>query len=519
MFALTGAYLFLPQPMVVKTSPDPQSLNTSLKSGVEIVFNRPVERKNLQKTIQPEIPGIWVFENPVYSTHLYRKLVFYPKTSFRPKTTYKVTLSNIKNFLQVSNPQLFTFHFQTQDTAQVERVEMDDAIIQVYLDQPVDISSKFNFEFYPFVPVVSKYDSGSASFTLIPKAPMLNGRLYTLKVNKSDIVWDLTSNAILERSKEQEIYTKTFIAQNNTPQVLGIETKESENRVRVVGSFPQDGWTSVASDNSIKIRFNQDVNHVSAQSKFSIVPNISGNFSWKGDTLVFTPENSFSFNTRYNFFMASGVESGIGGFSSINGFASSFTTQESQTKLTIPVYLQQHALSCEAASLRMVLSYKGIEVSEDALIDRIGSDPTPHRGNIWGNPYVNFVGNINGKQMVNGYGVYWEPIRRVAQNYRAADSFENWDIGKLTDAILKSNPVIVWVYIKNGQPTYWNTPGGDRIYAVPDEHTVVVTGFVGTPSNPSQIIVNDPLVGEVNWDRDSFNKKWDAFGRSGVVIY
>ncbi len=65
----------------------------------------------------------------------------------------------------------------------------------------------------------------------------------------------------------------------------------------------------------------------------------------------------------------------------------------------------------------------------------------------------------------------------------------------------------------------WHTPGGDRITGVADEHTVLVVGFVGSSSNPTYIIVNDPLVGEAYWTREVFEKKWQAFGQSGVVVY
>lgn len=55
----------------------------------------------------------------------------------------------------------------------------------------------------------------------------------------------------------------------------------------------------------------------------------------------------------------------------------------------------------------MALNFKGVNVSEDDLIPKVGFDKTPHNGNIWGNPYTAFVGNISGRQMVDGYGVYW----------------------------------------------------------------------------------------------------------------
>ena len=254
-----------------------------------------------------------------------------------------------------------------------------------------------------------------------------------------------------------------------------------------------------------------------SQEKFSIVPKVDGSFAWSGQTMEFIP-SGLSFSTRYTFFVASGVKGSLGR-ESTNGYAATFTTRSPVTKLDVPSYLQKYALSCEVAGLRMVLAYRGVEVSEDELLTGVGYDPTANSGSLWGNPYVGFVGNVRGKQMVNGYGVYWEPIARAANRYRYAVSFEKWNLTKLTSSIEKGFPVITWVYVKNGKPTNWHTQTGDRIYAVPGEHVVVAVGFLGPPSRPSHIIVNDPLVGQAYWERDIFERKWDAFGRSGVLVY
>ncbi|HKB88687.1 MAG TPA: C39 family peptidase [Patescibacteria group bacterium] len=194
--------------------------------------------------------------------------------------------------------------------------------------------------------------------------------------------------------------------------------------------------------------------------------------------------------------------------------------EEAKTfKLSVPSYIQQHTLSCEVASLRMTLAYKGITKSEDELLAQVGVDNTPHSGGIWGDPYEHFVGNVNGNQMRNGYGVYWGPIERVAKSYGNAKAFEHGDIKLLTDNIKKGNPIIIWVYSSSGAPTHWKTPSGRDIFAVAGEHTVVVAGFVGPSDNPTQIIVNDSLTGQVYWPRNLFDHKWSTFGQSGVIIY
>lgn len=184
---------------------------------------------------------------------------------------------------------------------------------------------------------------------------------------------------------------------------------------------------------------------------------------------------------------------------------------------------QDHALSCEVATLKMALAYRGVEVDEFELIQKVGFDPaqkTKSNGVFtWGDPQKAFVGNIDGKMFVTGYGVYWLPIARVANDYRETIVFENWSEANLISELEHENPVIIWGYLGSGKLTSWKTEDGKEIHAVYYEHTFVVRGFSGDAREPSGYFVIDPIYGETFFARDAFLKKWDAFGRSGVVVY
>lgn len=313
-------YLLIPAPKVVSTLPAAGAKDVALTGPISVQFSQPVSRGVMDKSITPDVPGVWIFEDPVYATHLYRKVVFYPDLGLNSGTTYTVKIANIENVLKLFKSGDLEFSFKTKDAPPVE-------------------------------------------------------------VNALTII------------------------------------------------------------------------------------------------------------------------------------------QKQTVKLSVPAYLQQHTLSCEVASLRMALAYKGVVKTEDELLNLVGYDNTPHIGNTWGNPYEHFVGNVNGNQMRDGYGVYWGPIERVAKMFGNAMAFQNGDINLITSNIQKGNPVIIWVYSESGAPTHWKTPGGVDIFAVAGEHTVVVSGFVGPASNPTQIIVNDSLVGQVYWSRALFDHKWATFSQSGVVIF
>lgn len=313
-------YLLALPPNVTSTIPLNNATAVALASPITVKFDRPVSRAIMDKTITPDVPGVWVFEDPVYATHLYRKVVFYPDLGLSPKTKYTLDIKNILNVIKIGKPKSYQFSFTTTD---------------------------------------------------------------------------VSAGVVVALAKVQ---SQTF-------------------------------------------------------------------------------------------------------------------------KLPVPAYLQQHTLSCEVASLRMALAYKGVTKSEDELLALVGYDNTPHVGNIWGNPYEHFVGNVNGNQMRDGYGVYWGPIERVAKMFGNAQAFQNQNIKFLTSQVTKGNPVIIWVYSSSGAPTHWKTPSGIDIFAVAGEHTVVVTGYVGSADNPTQVIVNDSLVGQVYWPRSLFDRKWATFSQSGVVIF
>lgn len=408
---LLGGYWLIPTPGI-------RRITTTDK--IEIVFDRPVKRGVLEKYISPDAAGVWVYENSIYTTHLYRKLVFYPTHNLRPDTTYKVKLSNIRNLVDISKPYNYEFEFRTAPTPNVLDVNFGE-VIKVKLDKPNEGVSQFDFTFVPSIAHEVSLNDSKIEYTITPQNAFISGTQYNLKITKSDFILNLEDKSIVERTNPTLVYDVTFPKLVVRPIVANTEIK----------------WEEV----------------------------------------------------------------------------------KKTTKLDVPAYLQKYTLSCEIASLRMALNFRGANVSEDDLIPQVGLDPTPHTGNTWGNPNVAFVGNIKGTQMKDGYGVHWAPIAKVARNYRNAEDFQGWNIGQLTKAISDGNPVVIWVYSHFGRKTTWNTPGGEKIDAVRDEHAVVAVGFVGPPDNPTEIIINDPLIGQVYWSRSSFNKKWEIFGRSGVAVY
>lgn len=601
-----GFYWLIPAPQIIKTLPAGGQTNANLNSKIEIVFNRPVSRKMLEKSIQPEVAGVWVFEGSVYKTHLMRKAVFYPLETLMPNTEYKVTLSKILNTIRNSKEYDYEFSFKTKESPKVVKIEPANEERNVSPDTKINISlnaqsegSIYSFEILPKIPFSVDLDESKTIYILSPKVKFKQAAHYEVKVYKSDIKSNLETGEVIESSPIELVHNSFFstiepagiqsIFPSGTnvssrqpvtirftnlmdmksvmdnfsvePKIAGelssiddiifvftpkkydydttytiklgksaksldgayltedvISSFTTIGRVGIENASPGNGGTGIDVNAPIKITFNQDVDVNSFATRFLSNPQIEGDIEVQSRTLIFTPEKPLNPDTQYTLTLKSGIR-GLDGLDSDADYTISFATVQNSFRLPVPAYLQQYPLSCETASLRMALAYRNIKVTEDELLNLIGFDTTPHIGNIWGNPNQAFVGNARGKQMTTGYGVHWGPIARVAKNYREAKEFSGWSIGQVTTEVKKGNPVIIWGYSKSGKPTSWSTPSGEKIRAVSGEHTYVIAGFVGPAENPTHIIVNDSLFGQIHLSRAAFDQKWASLGNSGVVVF
>ncbi len=280
---------------------------------------------------------------------------------------------------------------------------------------------------------------------------------------------------------------------------------------------PKNAGSNVATDAKISITFDQAVDHGSAERAFSVSPTLSGNFSWSGNKMIFSPDG-LKKDSTYNINLAAGIKS-ISGLDSNKIFSASFSTITSSIILNIGIDYQDQALSCEAASLKMALNYRGVGVTENDIMARIGYDPTIRNGNIWGNPNNAFVGSINGRQDTTGYGVYWQPIARAANVWRSAIAFSGWSPSQIAGAIADNNPVILWGTYGNASRDDWQTPDGQHILAWKGEHARTIIGFLGTADNPTSFVINDPVAGRITWTAAQLAGNMSAFAGSGVVVY
>lgn len=267
----------------------------------------------------------------------------------------------------------------------------------------------------------------------------------------------------------------------------------------------------------IKVGFDQAVDHASAQSKFSLSNMGGGSFSWSGNVLQYSPPSALAKDSSYTISVAAGVKS-PNGLETPRSYQATFYTETSSVKLAIPLDYQDRALSCELASLKMALNYKGAGVSESNILAHLAYNSAPRINNVWGNPYAEFVGNIDGAQNTTGYGVYWGPIAAAGAAWRPTQAVVGLTAAQMASELAAGNPIVTWGTAGRAYYDPWYTSSGQKIDAWKGEHARTVIGFVGPVWAPQQFIVNDPIFGQKYWTASALLGNMSAFGYAGVIV-
>lgn len=167
--------------------------------------------------------------------------------------------------------------------------------------------------------------------------------------------------------------------------------------------------------------------------------------------------------------------------------ASASATDAGSVFLNAPIIKQDLALDCESAALEVALAIQGIHANQDQIYQSLPQDPRqvqlgpdgyPER---WGDPYVDFVGDVNGYEpSYTGYGVYYPPVLAAAQRYGAtAHGGLGWTVPDVVQQLREGNSVVVWLTsdFKAHSPRYWTAWDGRRIPWAIGEHAVPVIGY------------------------------------------
>jgi uncharacterized protein YvpB len=297
-------------------------------------------------------------------------------------------------------------------------------------------------------------------------------------------------------------------------EIKQIENPTSDSTNLSATILPSGNHQSIKS--IVTVLFSTAIEKDSFEKSFTIVPNVAGEFRVNGRIGTFTPYNSLSPDTKYEIQINKNIV-GLKGEKLVDNTIGSFTTNPENHILAVPYYRQQFSRSCEAASLRMALAYKGIITDDKEIVDLAGYDPRePDFVNkTWDDPNKMFVGFLSGKQV--GYGMYAPALAKASVSLGSTGKvLKNPTSSEIAEAVWNNNPVVIWGYIKNTVPklSYFYTETGKKIPIYSNEHARVVVGVVGSIDNPVGFYVHDPLSGVANeyWTADNLSKHMSIFG-------
>lgn len=599
--------IVIPEPKV--TFPTEAALGVSEitpDNPVEIKFDRPINKNNLNYEISPELEGTWEFSNQIAPTKLYYK----PKVSPRRGERYQISLTNIKSLIGNGDGG-FLFSFQAPPLSKIQEISpkngdqgvLPNQDIIFSLDHPAGDTLKIDYVLSP--DIETELIQEEQKYIIRPKEGFKKSTGYQLTIWQTPMAYNFETKESKEAGTKKELAKQKFriieapgidsympkgsgVLTNSPVKITFKQDMDKEatqkafsmspkvdgdfswegNRVLRFGPkslakntkytvtvskdtkasdgspfeetfnfdfttigyvtasiYPANGSGGVALGTSVKITFNQTVDHASAQSKFSLSNVSGGSFSWSGNTMIYSHKN-FSYSTTYTASVASGVKS-VNGLDSNKGYSSKFTTQAQSTMLSVPSYAQSYTYSCMLAAAKSALAYRGVHVSESTLYNKIAKDGTPFSGswpsNVhWGNPNNGFVGGLNGSNPPgHGYGAHWGPVANMMSSYRSVQVKSGWNVQGIASEISAGNPVIIW-WVNGVWPAYtinWFA-GSTKVYAVNSMHVVVVKGFTGTVDNPTSFSVTDSGYGYPGgtYSTSAFKAKWAWFNNTGIIV-
>jgi uncharacterized protein YvpB len=205
------------------------------------------------------------------------------------------------------------------------------------------------------------------------------------------------------------------------------------------------------------------------------------------------------------------------------------TAPPAERVLDIPWHHQEHNLTCEAAALKMALSYFGVATDELTLLGYMTVDSRPAvfdasgRLETWGDPAQGFVGNPDGHiERYTGYGVYFQPVAAAATAagvtvlesgsglYGSAVSASD-----LYYAVLRGHPAVAWIsntYRQAPLKSYVAYDGAPVSYTL-TEHAVTIIGV-----KAGSVLIDDPWFGRAWHPKAQFESAYATFSGMAVVL-
>ncbi len=226
-------------------------------------------------------------------------------------------------------------------------------------------------------------------------------------------------------------------------------------------------------------------------------------------------------------------------------------------------YIQKYPLSCEIASVRMILESLGKRKSEESIYRAIPRSPWVLSGWIWWDPDKEFVWSLTWTQWGRtGYGIYEKPLSDYIEKQWFNTEIINQDskhpwmtphkqLVYLLDKVKHWSHVILWwdwcttpadedgilqsgwrwtlhyfplaaknICVRSSEERKfsWKTTDNKKIEGLSGEHTFVLLWYIGAETWISHVIVWDTYTGRHIFSYDEWMRKWELMNYRSLRV-
>ncbi len=278
---------------ITSSQPADGSSELPVTQTTEIIFSNPVNTSSLAYSYLPAPSGgvtlTWSNGN--------RTLSLTPTNRLSHSQTYQVTINTATRDVYGSNLQsAYSTSFTTRAAVNpvISSTVPAAGSLNVMPDQPIKLTFSKTMQRTATQNAITLNPAaaGSMAFswsendtilTISFSQPLTNGVSYQLKVS--------SSAADTEELKLAGDYLLSF-------------TTTARPAVLITKSSPASGSVGVVITSPVKVEFSKSMNTGSAQSAFKLIKiadqsEVSGNFSWNGNIMTFTPQANLGFYSSY----------------------------------------------------------------------------------------------------------------------------------------------------------------------------------------------------------------------------
>lgn len=303
ILAFVLVFDLLQNPGIRVTYPQEAQALKSYEEPLIITFDRPIDTKQFQPYIFPEIQGEWIAQQEFSWLPFKRTVAFYPQESIFPGKVF-VYYADITDIHNIQEKWEWAINSRSVDTPEIESVSPENEATDVAVDR--ELQFKLTSQGGSFVEWRAEVEPEAEHETYFPADDVVQVRFlknlrqntsYSIKLYRTPVRYNLTSKEVVERGEEILVSETSFVT-----------VKEP-----LLESISPNGNNVYVTD-SIKVVFDQVMDQDTAQASFSVSPAIQGDFTWENErTMLFKPAQNLAKQTEYTVKLAPGIKSSKGG--------------------------------------------------------------------------------------------------------------------------------------------------------------------------------------------------------------